>query len=410
MKRTVSPFHMALLAGLLLFGMFYNALLAVLNAHVFPVATLHVMLCEALVLAGIAYAAYPLRDGAMRPWLLFSGLFVFLYLWVALYNGVLGQEVSPKPLRDVFLISAYGVLGIAYAKAGLSLPRVLTAAALAVIAFLLLERFAVDIYGSIFNPLSYYINTRGFTERVASGLEGLNLFYNTQLVEGRFSLGFLSTHRLSSLFLEQTTLANFAIVLAMSLSVLWQDYTVRQRALVAACALLMLLGSDSRMALGMCAIVLLGHKLWPLLPRLGTLAVMPMLLALSAMMFYDPQTYTLLNDNLPGRFGWSLTQLAQIDLQGLLGGRPEMILESMDSGYSYVIYAQTVFGMVALWLFTALIVPQRNAPARRMAYLLNVFVAVNLMTGPTILSIKTAAPLWALAGYVAYRARQEAVA
>lgn len=385
---------------LVIFGLFFNALLAFLNAHGMYVSTGHVMAMEMLTLAGIAMIAYPMRERAMLPWVFFSAAFVLIFLWVVMFNAFLGQSVSPKPIRDILIISAFGILGMCFQKKGGDIVGLIRIIAIAVVAVMLFENYIPEVYGRFFDAAAYYANTRGIEDTTLFGSQQTGLFVNTQLIEGRFSLGFLTSHRLGSLFLEQTTLGNFAIVMAIAASIFWNDLMVRDRIIFVGSSLLAVLGTDSRMALGMVLIIAGGHFIFPRLPRHSQLVYMPLILIVSYFIFYDPLNNWLYDDDLPGRFTWSLSQMSWIDVWGALGGRPEKIPQSMDSGYSYFIYQATLPGMVIFWFFTSIVLPENSERARRLTHVLSIFIAVNLFTGPTMLSIKIGAMLWFMVGYI----------
>ncbi|MFZ2587522.1 MAG: hypothetical protein WAZ18_05335 [Alphaproteobacteria bacterium] len=388
------------LGALVVAGLFFNAVLALINAHIMPVGTAHVMACEGLIIAAAAYTLYPLRDAAMKPWLMLSFGFAILFVWIVLYNAALGQSVSPKALRDIVLISTFGMVGMAYAKSGGDIIPLIRWIAVAVVGVMLFENYATELYSTLFQVSSYYLNTRGLDAQALGASADDILFFNTKLIEGRFSFGFLTSHRLSSLFLEQTTLGNFAVLLAMTTSVLWEKLTTRDRTILIGSVVLCLLGTDSRIAFGMALITLLAHTLAPRVPTGLNILTMPFFLLISAFIFYDPKAFTYTNDDLEGRFEWALTQMSWIDLQGLLGGRPDMISQSMDSGYSYIVYSQTILGLIALWIFTVYISTQKNLSTRRLTFFLVMFTTINLMVGPTLFSIKTSSLLWFLIGYM----------
>lgn len=390
---------------LVVFGLFFNAMLAFVNAHGIGINTMIVMAMEGLTLAGIAAAVAPVYRREMRPWLVFSYLYMIIFLWLLMFNWFLGQDISPKPLRDILLISAFGMLGMAYADKGGNIFRLVCGISIAVVVVMLVENYWTDLYSSMLNIAQYYINTRGYEERNIAGMDDFNLFYNTALIEGRFTLGFLTTHRLSSLFLEQTSLGNFSIMLSMFCGVFWDKMSVRQRVILVGSVILTLMGTDSRLALGFALIVLFSNAYIHRLPPRLNLLVMPILLFVSYLLFYDPTIRTIPGDDLRGRFSWSLAQLSWVDVQGFFGGKPWLIGESMDAGYCYMIYSQTFFGLVGLWLFSSLILPPTTVEARRMRYYLSLFMALNLMVGSTLFSIKCAALLWFMVGYVYAGAR-----
>lgn len=388
-----------LMAALVMAALGYNAVLAFLNARGLSISLHHVAGTEALIM-GLAFCiAGANRERGMGVWMLLLFGFAVLFSFVVIVNGFLGQSVSPKAFRDVMVIASFGLLGVAFQARGGKLGPVLSVAAMCVLAGLALERFALSAYATLFSPMRYFVSTRGVADRQGAAFEGLDLFFNTQRLEGRFSFGLIGEHRLSSIFLEQTTLGNFAILLCLALSAFWGELSKRQRWLIGSAAMLCVAFTDSRMAFGMAMICLAGHFTMARMAPALRYVVMPVFLVISWIVFYDWRANTLMSDDLPGRFTWSLTQLSWIDWLGAFGGRPALIDASWDSGYSYVIYSQTIVGMAFLWLFTAAVLPSSTFASRTLGLLLPVFVTVNLMVGPTLLSMKTGGILWFMVGY-----------
>jgi hypothetical protein len=86
----------------------------------------------------------------------------------------------------------------------------------------------------------------------------------------------------------------------------------------------------------------------------------------------------------------------------LLGAQPYLAASATDSGYAYLIYAGSVFGLIALWLFVSLVVPDLSARQRRVGLFLTLFVFLSLLiSGNSTFSIKAAALLWLIVGVVA---------
>ena len=90
-----------------------------------------------------------------------------------------------------------------------------------------------------------------------------------------------------------------------------------------------------------------------------------------------------------------------LDVQSMLGLSISRIGEFADSGYVYLIYSSTIFGLIVFWLFVCLY-PAGTTPAqRRCAHSLSLFIFLNMMIGGTaIFSIKIAGLLWLLVGYM----------
>lgn len=142
----------------------------------------------------------------------------------------------------------------------------------------------------------------------------------------------------------------------------------------------------------------------PLFPKWIAVTFIPGFLLVSTLLFYDP-TQTSLTDSFSGRIGFTLYLLSEADLPTLLKGNLAGINDVADSGYSYIIYATTLFGLILYWLYVSLIVRADAAGSKRCVFALNVFITINLMIGAAIFTIKVAAPMWVMMGYLYSRVK-----
>jgi putative polymerase len=115
-----------------------------------------------------------------------------------------------------------------------------------------------------------------------------------------------------------------------------------------------------------------------------------------------------MTDDLKGRVGHTMYQLATLGSSVFTGGSLDKIYRTMDSGYAYVLMTQTLFGMLAFWIFTSTIVPPVNASNKRFNHGTALYIFLNLLIGAAIFSIKVSAPLWFLAGFL-YHERYKTV-
>lgn len=374
-----------------LVAILYNAGLAIVNAHVRPLVMTHVAITEFVLLSALALVL--LRSGLRRndiaPVLL-GALFVLGALILSFVNGFLVVTA----LRNAAIIVLFTMLGH---RCDARTVRLFAIVAVAVVfAGMLYELVAVQSYAALFAPQSYYLNTRGIGE---DAVDELGLFPNALGFDGRFSYGLFQTPRTSSVFLEQTSLANFASVAAIYLIARWRALPTSARFFLLAFTVIALLSNNTRMSSTFALIALAGYFLFPRLPSRGTLALPLLLLAMAV-------TLTLAmgpskSDDLAGRIGMSVHLLSLTDLQAALGGRALEADAFPDSGYSYVLYSSSIVGTLCLWLYVALIVPFRSDEQRRCAWGLSAFFFINLLVaGNAVFAMKIAAPLWLLAGYM----------
>lgn len=382
---------------LLMAAVFYNAFLAVMNAHGLSLNQGYVSITEILIVllamgfAGIKIASLP----NIRPLLLFSLFMIFAITLVAIVN----QYIYLKSLRDILLIVVFFVVGGLAGEKNLFLTfRYLCAV---VLLFMLIENYLTGFYVALFEPSSYFANTRGIEE---FSIDESGLFRNALGYQGRFSFGFLSDHRLSSIFLEQVSLANFSMVLAIFTSAFWGKLNRNDRFFYILTIVFIVLSNSTRTGTGVCLLVLFGYFIFPYLPRYSNLLYMPVIIIIAVLVFYEPDFASMPHtDDLAGRIGRTLYLLESIWPYYFTGGPLDLISRTADSGYAYIILSQTIFGLIAFWLFSCLIVPQSDENNKRFAHGSSLYIFLNLMIGAAIFSIKVSAPFWFIAGYLYYR-------
>lgn len=379
------------MVGLAVLALSFNGLLAIVNAHGMALTITHVAAVEAAILAGVAVAVLSrgMRE-ADAPALALSMAFVVGALLMSFINGGLVVEA----LRNVAIVVLFTMLGI---RSNAATIRAAFAVAIAlVLGVMLIEIVSVPLYSGIFNPFSYYLNTRGLGE-VDYGDTGL--FGNALGFEGRFSFGLFTTPRTSSIFVEQTSLANFASVIAIYLATMWRRLNWPERVLALGFVALALLSNNTRLGSTFAALTLIGYAVYPRLPRAGLL-VLPLAL-IGASVLLTQQLGPSKEDDLAGRIGLSMRLLSLTDLQAAIGARAFEAGKFPDSGYSYVLFSSSLVGAILLWLYVALIVPYRTPEQRRCAWALALFLFVNLLVaGNAIFSAKVGALLWLLAGFM----------
>lgn len=375
---------------LLIFAIVFNALLAFVNQNIINIGTIHVMACEMLIVAGAWAFITTNFSKQMKPWL----YLVLIFFIMAMLIGAINTELNPKYFRDILLIITFGLLGVCYKR--YNITNLFKIISYAVVGIMLFEAFFTDLYISLFNPSSYFFHTRGVGELESEAA----LFKNAMGFEGRFSLNIFGNHRLSSIFMEQTALGNFAIILALFTSVFWSHLTRNEKIFFCFNVLLIIAGTDSRLAIGssLCFVIL--HNTVKLLPRYINVLYMPLFLIGTTILFYDPQITHHMDDNFSGRLSWNIHLLSNINLEQLLGMDIQGAGIAWDSGYAYIIFTQSIIGLILLWLFTTLILPQKTIEDKRMAHMLAFFMMFSLAVGVAVFSIKTTAPLFFLVGYI----------
>ena len=371
----------------------FNAALAFLNANFFGVSATHVILAELIILS--AAIGYVLRFGKHPPynWLLYLGFTSINYLFISFIS----HTPNIKSFRDLLIMHSFTLAGFCYPKRAPT--RMITLLTVIVLFFMLLEGAFTDFYLNLFNIGLYYFKTRGIGEAETVLTEGPSIFKNAAGFQGRFSWGLFNTHRLSSIFLEQTSLANFGMILAIFTSAFSEKLRAGTILFFIMSVFFILAGTDSRAALSCCGIIFILHFLTPYLPRYWHALLTPLLLLCLFVFFYDPHIFTM-SDTIKGRLGWTAHLLANLTLLDWLGFNQEKLIYTADSGITYLFLSHGLIGFIVFWFVSAFSVPQNKLEARRFITGFTIYFYGNILVGASVLSIKTAALLWFLFGSV----------
>ena len=394
-NQTITFFDTPIL--LVLFAVCYNAILAFVNAHVLSIGKVHVASTEILIVSFAIVWSLRKNINSTKTWLSYLIYVFVIFIYMYGFSYLSGNQTSVKPLRDMLIICSFGMLGTTISGQYEYARKIFSALSICVIFFLLLENYALDLFVEIFEITKYYLNTRTVSLEFQNRAEQANgLFFTAGSFDGRFTLGFRTDQRLSSIFLEPTTHANFGILTVIFLMTFWDNLTKPQRLLFATTTLLIVLGTDSRQLIAMICI-LVSIKLVGIyrVPRLTLLAYMPVALLVMTIFFYDP--YAVKTDNISGRLTHSANTLLSTPFTALLGGHQGVTV--IDSGYTYFLYAHSLLGMIIFWLLLSFVPAYSTKDQRYFAHAIMMFFTINLaVSGSTIFSIKTAALLWFLVG------------
>lgn len=378
--------------AVVLSSVLYNCILAAINANVMPLGFAHVALTEILILA--TALLYLLRKGLYEEDAAVLAFAAFT-LMMAVYVSVLNRIVFVDYFRNILIIFCFALAGSWASRDTVRIAFKLSC--WAVLAGLVMEIFLLDLYGTLFHPMRYFENTRGL-EQIS--FDGSKLFQNVLRIPGRFSFGIIE-HRAASIFLEQVSLANFSGVLLIFVTTFWRHLKAGERLLFLFTILLILMTNDSRTMLIFSMICLAGYFVFPRIPTPWSLVYMPLILALGFLVYMLRPDAS--GDTLDGRVVLTVRHILEMDHLALMGLAAAKATQFADSGYVYVVYGGTIFGLIVLWLFVCLFPAGRTAEQRRLAHLLSVFLFMNMMIGGNaVFSIKVAALLWFLAGYMKF--------
>ncbi len=372
----------------------YNGFLAFVNANIISLNYSIVALTEIsvlmLVLGLILHSGLEMSDS--REIILITSIVV-----LALIISILNQKLFIDSIRNFLVIVAFFLLGKRASEQ--TVHNVFFIISSVVFVFLLLEIFALDIYVQILKPAFYYETTRGFAE---SEYNSIGVFKNALSFEGRFSFGIFDGPRTASIFLEQVSLSNFAVILAIYIAVFAEKIQFKNKLIFISLIILILISSRSRAALALVVLVWIGYYLVPLMPKRIALAILPMssLVAIFTYIFFA-EGYDQFGDSLKGRLSLTGSLLYDIDFKSIFALQVRNLGLYGDSGLAYVINTNMLFGMIILWLYIGLITPANTNMQLRFLFLANMyFFAILTISGTSVFSIKTAALLWFLAGFL----------
>ena len=382
-------------AALVICAVAFNPLLAVVNAHLMPIAVGHVMLAEVAIVAAAAALLASAGRRIMLPWM----ALLFLVLAIAVLLGLGNAEFDPKHARDVLIIPIFIMLGMLCTSYGLI--KLVLALQAGVLVFLIFEAVYPERFGDLFNVISYYMNTRFAGMDLPAWFQDRTLWFAADRPgDERFLLDSLGIHRLSSVFLEPVSLGNYCIVMTIIILAFWQRLTAVQKFFLSASTAAILIGSDGRLAIVTCLALVAGSSLFPRLPRYTNALYLPVALMGAAvavrLLGLEP-----VGDTFSGRIAHGIDALLGLDAHALLGMRQSVAAHMVDSGIAYFVVTQSVVGVGLIWLYCSLGLYQDTKTERVFVHGVSLYIALNLLVSFSLFSIKTASLLWFAYGVIA---------
>ncbi|NLS01912.1 hypothetical protein HGP14_00815 [Rhizobium sp. P32RR-XVIII] len=368
----------------------YNCILAFINHNITPLAPSHVVLCEILLL--IYSFGYLLKRGLFQEDLaplayLLATIFLTVYVMAVNRAGYIDH------LRNVLIIFAFVIMGRWTNERTLKL--VFTICCAVVLAVLVCEIVSVQAYVALFHPAEYFENTRGVPRATYSDL---GLFRGALGFPSRFSFGIID-HRSSSIFLEQVSLANFCGVIVIYLVSFSNRLKLLDRLLFIFTVVLILVTNDTRTMLIFSVVCLGGYFIYPWIPKICDFLMMPGIVVMGFIIHsFRPDAH---DDDFVGRISGTVRNIIAMDIPATLGLELEKATTFVDSGYVYITYGATIFGLILFWLFVSFFPAGETPNQKRLAHSLSLFMFLNLMIGSTaIFSMKTAGLVWLLVGFL----------
>jgi putative polymerase len=382
----------ALSGGLVVAAIFFNAFLAVVNAHFVELSKRDVSAFEAGISALALMVVATNFRSSMLPWLVLLTLDLMLHSVLVIAN----QAFNPIFIRDAIDIPIFIALGMVYARG--NIVRLFFYIQLIVLLVLGIEFLFESTYAHLFDVLRYYVNTRNYEVHTFWN-KGSTLFVSATRPGERFLLSSLGLHRGSSVFLEPVSLGNFSILAAAFTVAFWDDMARWMRCFFAVSTLLILIGSDGRLATVTCGLLIIGKFLFPRMPRYSNIMYLPGVLILAGIIvvMFGLQAS---GDNFTGRLAGSIDFLANLDIAALFGLDPGRSGLGFDSGISYFLITQSLIGLTAWWLFICVIPQYQDRRSTIFIHSICTYITLNLLVSYSLFSIKTAAPMWFIYGYL----------
>lgn len=366
----------------------FNLILCFVDTNITALSSLSVIATEAAILA--AALLVPFTGKSRMPGRMDFLLILLLVSWLLL--SIVRQSLELKLFRDVAIVPIFVLLGMA--SRGTTLHRHFFWLHMVVLGVALWEAISVESFVSIFSIADYFAHTRGsFNEDwwVDSGL-----YLSAVRPETRFLFPDLPIHRLSSVFLEPVSLGNYVIIATIWLAGFWRQIPRRMRIMAALATLLLLVGSDSRMASITCLAIVLIAPARRHIPSFAAILTAPIVIAT---MFFAVPILGLETgrDDFGGRIAHSVQVFRSFDLDHYAGLSLDQMAAVQDAGFAYIIMSQSL--LVALIIWGCLFLRRLVTPDSQYLHLaVALYLALNLTVSWSIFSIKTAALLWFLLG------------
>ena len=376
--------------AVLVLGIGYNFVLALVNANVFAVGPAVTYAVEFAVYAACFVLGLWSLD-RRRAALVVGGLgFVVALAWL---RSLASGQIDPKFLRDALIAFAFLVLGAGYRG---SLPRLCMGLALLVATVAAFELAAPQAYGEVVNPKSYFVNARGAS---AAGFwnQDSNLYVSATRPGARNFLPSSDLPRASSIFVEPVTMGNFIIFFAATVLAFRRHLGLPAQALAAALVVFLVLASDGRLAAGTCLLMLVLAPLFRRLDQRLAFAVFAVVLLAGAGLVAVAGAEAF-DDTLLGRIFFSVDSIRGLSFQEWMGLDPGSAYRYFDSGIAYFIGSQSLPGVLAFLLAYSFLLVLPGREGRLFKHLAIFAFALSLLVSNGYFSIKTAALWWFVCG------------
>lgn len=357
-------------------------------------STFQIALCEISILAAASFRSRHYFGVTEFSWT--SVIFAYI---VSL--TIINRELDVKIVRDLAIMVVFYKLGTASSlRCGDYITKALVVVVLAVGT---IEFAAPELFGRMFNIREYYLS-KGLIDLTQENLTESTLFTSGNRGEdaGRFWFEFIfGSHRVSSIFLEPTSMGNFGIICAAWFITRYKEKPISSGLFLLLTFLVIIYG-DSRFAslaiIFLVLVRLMNLQLWFSLAFWAPVLVMSALILFA---LFNPSTTLipdLLEDNFRGRLLYSGQILVSWGWPNWFALSPSPVT-TVDTGYAYFINNFGIFPTLLLWWSFATR-SSSSEDEQILNLLLAIYIALALCIGASIFSIKTSALCWYLWGAV----------
>ena len=391
--------HLKWVAGALVIGAItFNAILSIINTSVTPINNYYVVGSEVAIIVAALLACFRTREP--KYVLIITALIIYTTLLASIRSAISPEEGFNFKISRDFLIPVTFIL------VGKSIDNVKVAdyivyvATTVILFFAIFEYFSVNAFIKMFSITEYYLARGTLTpfDPAIPGAQGLWLSGIRSPEEGRQLVPFLGGHRVSSLFLEPTSLGNFGgLVVFWGIARSKMEQRLRLWSITA--GVVLIIASDTRFG---AYILCVGILILLISPRITTPAIFAMPFALIFGLYLAaanaaPQDLPFVEGrSMQDRLLYSGRVLLDFDIYNWMGIEPSRA-QTFDAGYAYVISNVGLIGLATFWFwFMSLDGRSRYFYAFRNTSA--AYFAALFCISTSQFSIKTAALLWFLMG------------
>lgn len=366
----------------------FNFFLCFVNTLVFDVSIPMIIACEiALVGLSVAYGFFKINRAKLY-WLGILAVQLALMLILSLAR----DEFLMKPIRDMIIMPVFMVLGLSAARLKVT-PMLF---ALGIFAFIVAmwEGFALDQFTEYFNIRKYYVDKGVMTEEQFSQA---NLIVSGFRPNESFLLD-LPFHRLSSVFLEPVSLGFLGFITGLYFVAIKRNIsaTTFVMGLILSYALIMI--SDARMAFMSLTLMLIIRPVVARIDHRFAALVFPSILII-ALIIYVTEIFGTTGEGIGWRVDDSMNRLAKMDFDLFIGLSAKTHFAE-DSALLKLFQFQGILGVLLFWLAPIFFMRRMAEEPRIYLFGITIFLSFGFIISSAILTIKTAALLWFLYGYL----------